>query len=158
MIKFSEDFCEEIYREGHLKEISSAQFAEILRKYVFNKTSKDSENAGLSAMDKMVRQLHNKHYQRTDELGKTHEDDGVDNVAKVVETPDTHLQLNNGNYCNKVEFENEFQQERWNELPEELRAGNTPEVLCNRYLTGYTDDGWIDSKVDTLEDKIRKNN
>ena len=56
-----EKFFEEVYKESHFKEISSAQFADILRKYVFNRMPVDNENAGLGAMDKMVTQIHNKH-------------------------------------------------------------------------------------------------
>jgi len=51
--------------------------------------------------------------------------------------------------CEKEAFRNQFNQEIWDELPEQFRAGDTPNILCNRY------DGWIDSKVDTLDDKIR---
>ena len=36
-------FFEETYKENHIKEISSAQFADILRKYVFNKMPMDIE-------------------------------------------------------------------------------------------------------------------
>ena len=36
-----------------------------------------------------------------------------------------------------------------------LEQETPPNILCNRYLTSYKDDGWIDSKVDTLDDKIR---
>lgn len=151
-----EKFFEEVYKESHFKEISSAQFADILRKYVFNRMPVDNENAGLGAMDKMVKQIHNKHYQRNDELGKKKDSfGGVENVAKVIKTPDTHLQLNNGDYCEKEAFRNQFSQETWDELPEQFRARDTPNILCNRYLTGYRDDGWIDSKIDTLDDKIR---
>ena len=57
--------------------------------------------------------------------------------------------------CEKEAFRNQFNQEIWDELPEQFRAGDTPNILCNRYLTGYRDDGWIDSKVDTIDDKIR---
>lgn len=149
-------FFEETYKENHIKEISSAQFADILRKYVFNKMPMDNKNAGLDAMNKMVNQIHNKHYQRSDELGKKKDNfGGVENVAKVIKTPDTHLQLNDGTFCEKEAFKNQFNQETWDELPEQLRARDTPNILCNRYLTGYKDDGWIDSKVDTLDDKIR---
>lgn len=85
-------FFEETYKENHIKEISSAQFADILRKYVFNKMPMDNKNAGLDAMNKMVNQIHNKHYQRSDELGKKKDNfGGVENVAKVIKTPDTHL-------------------------------------------------------------------
>lgn len=147
----------EIYNLSHIQEISSTQFADTLRKYVFNKTSKESDNAGLNAMDKMVNQLHNTKYQRTDVQGKLKINGDVENILRVKETPNTHLQLNNGDYCNKADFQKEFSQEKWQELPEKFKAGNTPKILCDRYLTGYTDDGWIDSKVDTLEDKIRKN-
>ena len=151
-----ERFFEEVYNESQLKEISSSQFADILRKYVFNKIPMENDNAGLNAMDKMDNQLHNKHYHRKDELGKKKDiDGGVENVAKVIETPDTHLQLNTGEYCEKEPFRNEFQQEKWDELPEHFRAGDTPQILCDRYLTGCRDDGWIDSKVDSLESKIR---
>lgn len=112
--------------ESHFKKISSAQFADILRKYVFNQMPVDNENAGLGAMDKMVTQIHNKHYQRSDELGKKKDSfGGVENVAKVIKTPDTHLQLNNGDYCEKEAFRNQFNQETWDELPEQLRAGDT---------------------------------
>ena len=46
--------------------------------------------------NKMVTQIHNKHYQRSDELGKKKDNfGGVENVAKVINPPDTHLQLNN---------------------------------------------------------------
>lgn len=45
-------FFEETYKENHIKEISSAQFADILRKYVFNKMPMDNKNAGLDAMNK----------------------------------------------------------------------------------------------------------
>ena len=149
-------FFEGTYKENHIKEISSAQFADILRKYVFNKMPMDNKNAGLDAMNKMVNQIHNKHYQRSDELGKKKDNfGGVENVAKVIKTPDTHLQLNDGTFYEKEAFKNQFNQETWDKLPEQLRAGDTPNILCNRYLTGYKDDGWIDSKVDTLDDKIR---
>ena len=42
-------------------------------------------------MDKMVTQIHNKHYQRSDELGKKKDSfGGVENVAKVIKTM-THI-------------------------------------------------------------------
>lgn len=72
-----------VYNLSHIQEISSTQFADILRKYVFNKTSKDSENAGLNAMDKMVKQLNNTKYQRTDVRGKTKINGDVENILRV---------------------------------------------------------------------------
>lgn len=80
-------FFNEIYNLSHLEEISAARFADTFRKYVFSKTSKESDNAGLNAMDKMVNQLHNTKYQRTDIRGKTKINGDVENILRVKAPP-----------------------------------------------------------------------
>lgn len=135
-----EKFFEEVYKDGVLKqthfiEITAEGFAHSLRKTVFNKKEIDTIDAALGAVKNARKAAQQAKYER-------------DRNGNIIENGATHLQFNNGNFCNKDEFLDEFADEHFEDKPD-LVGQDTANVMVNEYLSAFDDDGWLISLVDT---------
>lgn len=133
--KFSEEDFEEVHSKSHFTEITAEGFAHSLRRTVFNNNEIETPDAALVAVQNARKAAQQARYER-------------DRNGNIVKNGATHLQSNNGSYCNKKIFLDEFSNENFNDK-EDLAGKDTADVMVKEYLKAFDDDGWLISMVDT---------
>ena len=133
MVKLTERFFEDAYRRSHYTEITASGFANSLRRNVFNKNEIDTPNAAIGAVQKARLAAQQAKYERKH--------------GRIIKNGATHLQSNDGEFCDKATFISEFNNETFDNRPD-LAANDTATAMLNEYLRGFDNNGWLISSVD----------
>lgn len=126
-------FCEYVYNKSHYTEITASGFANSLKRTVFSNNEIDTPDAAIRAVQKARLATQQAKYERKH--------------GKIIKNGATHLQSNNGEFCDKATFSHEFNNEVFDNKPD-LAASDTAITILNEYLKGFDDSGWLISLVD----------
>ena len=114
-------------------EFRPSYFANSLRKNIFAKKEIDTPDAALSAIQNAKNCAQQANYERC--------------YNRIIMNGSTHLQSNDGNFCDKKKFLKEFSNEIF-ESNSDLAGKDAANIMVNEYLSVFTDDGWLISAVD----------
>lgn len=128
-----EKFCEDVYKKSHYTEITASGFANSLRRNVFNNNEIDTSDATIVAVQKARLAAQQAKYERKH--------------GKIIKNGATHLQSNDGEFCDKATFIREFNNEVFDNRPD-LAANETATAMLGEYLRGFDNNGWLISSVD----------
>ena len=128
-----EKFCEDVYKKSHYTEITASGFANSLRRNVFNNNEIDTPDATIVAVQKARLVAQQAKYERKH--------------GKIIKNGATHLQSNDGEFCDKATFIREFNNEVFDNRPD-LAANDTATSMLNEYIKGFDNNGWLISSVD----------
>lgn len=128
-----EKFCEDVYKKSHYTEITASGFANSIRRNVFNNNEIDTPDATIVAVQKARLAAQQAKYERKH--------------GKIIKNGATHLQSNDGEFCDKATFIREFNNEVFDNRPD-LAATDTATVMLYEYLRGFDNNGWLISSVD----------
>lgn len=116
-----------------LFEFRPSYFANSLRKNIFAKKEIDTPDAALSAIQNAKKCAQKANYERY--------------FNNIIKNGNTHLQSNDGDFCDKAKFLEEFSNEEF-ESNTDLAGKDAANIMVNEYLSAFTDDGWLISTVD----------
>lgn len=128
-----EKFCEDVYKKSHYTEITASGFANSLRRNVFNNNEIDTPDATIVAVQKARLAAQQAKYERKH--------------GKIIKNGATHLQSNDGEFCDKATFIREFNNEVFDNRPD-LAATDTATAMLGEYLRWFDNNGWLISSVD----------
>lgn len=138
-MKITEQFFREVFNESnitlnHFTELTAHGFATSLRHTLFNNRIINNIDTALDAVINARRATSMAKYER-------------DENHKIIKSGATHLQKNNGEFCNKMDFLMDFEDETFEDNVD-LAGNDTAKIMVNCYLEVFDDSGWLISTTD----------